>query len=239
MNRLQRLKVQTIVNIVCNDQIRFIRSANQLNRYRIHIPLDVGCSRSRAAVCQTGKSNRLPERIAGAVDATIRSGGWSIRHSSTESGDVFAAVTRTVQVNIRTDTVCQLRLGNVHTTVKQVDNRFLTAVLDHFKTADRNSSSVLSDTELRRTDRAVLRNVKHFVTRIRIRVVRCAVVVHHLLEYDIPTTEGLNIPAFFEAAQKRIVVCYVVGQLTRTTLNVGRNDVADRAIGKSHDESSL
>ena len=31
----------------------------------------------------------------------------------------------------------------------------------------------------------------------------------------------------------------VVGQLTATTLNVGRNDVADRAIGKSHNKSSL
>ena len=29
----------------------------------------------------------------------------------------------------------------------------------------------------------------------------------------------------------------VVGQLTATTLNVGRNDVADRAIGKSHNKA--
>ena len=31
----------------------------------------------------------------------------------------------------------------------------------------------------------------------------------------------------------------VVGQLTATTLDVSRNDVADRAIGKSHNKSSL
>ena len=49
-----------------------------------------------------------------------------------KAGDVLTAVTRTIKINIRTDTVSQLRFGYVHATVQQVDNRFLAAVLDHF-----------------------------------------------------------------------------------------------------------
>ena len=234
LNGLQRLQIQTIVVIVSNDQIRFVRSANQLHSDRIHILLDVGCRYSSATVRQPGESNRLPERIAGAIDTAVSAGRRCIRNSRREAGNVLAAVARSIQIDITGNTVSQLRFGNVHTTVEQVDNRFLAAVLNHFQTADRYRSSVLRDTKLRRTDRAVLTDVQHFVTRIRIRVVRRAVVVHYLLQDDVTARKRFHVSAFFQPAQKRVIVCYVVGQLTATTLYVGRNDVADRAIGKSH-----
>jgi len=39
--------------------------------------------------------------------------------------------------------------------------------------------------------------------------------------------------------RKSVVICYVVSKLTTTALNVSRNDVADRAIGKCHSNLRL
>ena len=73
-----------------------------------------------------------------------------------KAGNVLAAVAGSVQINIRTDTVSQLRFSHIHTTVQQINYSFLARILNHLQTAYRNSRCVLGDTILRRRDGAVL-----------------------------------------------------------------------------------
>ena len=143
-------------------------------------------------------------------------------------------ITSAVQINIAADAVSQLSFSDIHATVQQVDDCLFAAVLDHLQTADRDCRSVLGDAELSSRDRAVLRHVKHFITRVRVRVIGRAVVVHNLLEDDVTAGERFHVSAFLQPTQERVVVRYVVCKLTRATLNVGRNDVTYRTIGECH-----
>ena len=86
---------------------------------------------------------------------------------------------------------------------------------------------------------AVLRDVQHFVARVRIRVIRSRVVVHDFLEDYVSSRKTTHIAPFLEPRKQSIVVRNVVSEFTTTALNVSRNDVADRAIDKCHNNLRL
>jgi len=68
-----------------------------------------------------------------------------------KAGNILAAVTSTIQIDVTRNTVSQLSFSHVHTTIEQVDDCFFTAILNHLQAADRNCRCVLGDTELCRT----------------------------------------------------------------------------------------
>ena len=127
-----------------------------------------------------------------------------------------------------------MRLGNLHTTVEQVDDGFLTRVLNHLQTRDGHSRRILRDAELRRRDGRVLTDVQHLVPGVRIGVVRGGVVVHDFLQNHVTARERLDVPALLQTTKQRVVVRHVVSEFTATALNVSSDNVADTGIGVSH-----
>ena len=234
LDSLQRLQVELVVVVVGNDEVRLVGTANQLNRNRIHVTLDVAAGHSARAVASRREGNRTPEGPRCAVDAAVGAGGRAIRHSGSKTREVLTRVAGAVTVQVTADTVRQLRLGNLHTTVEQVDDGFLTRVLNHLQTRDGHSRRILRDAELRRRDGRVLTDIQHLVTRIGIRVVGGGVVVHDFLQNHITARECFDIPALFQSTKQRIVVRDIIREFTATALNVSGDDIADTGIGISH-----
>ena len=194
LDALQRLQIQAVVVVVGHDQVRLIRTTDQLNRNRVHVLLDVGSRHRRATIGDTAVRHRTPERPRCAVDAAVGSGGRAVGNRRREAGEVLARVARAVAVQVTADAVRQLRFGHFHTTIKKVNDRFLARVLDHFQTRDGHSRGVLRNAELRGRDRAVLTDVQHFVTRVRVGVVGGRVVVHDFLQNHVTAGERLDVP---------------------------------------------
>ena len=234
LDGLQRLQIQAIVIVVGHDQVRLVRTTDKLHSHGIHILLNVRGRDSGTAVGQARIGNRLPERERRAVDTAVGTRRRRIRDRSAQAGNVLTAVAGAVQIDVAADTVGKLSLRNVHTAIQKVDDGFLAGVLDHFQTGDSHRRGILSDRELSSRNGAVLRHVQHFIAAIAIGVVRAGIIVHDFLQDDVTAAEGLHIAAFLQTTKKRVIVSHVVGQFTTAALNVGRNDVADRAIGESH-----
>ena len=182
LNALEALQVQAIVVAVSHDQIGLVSTTDQLHRNRIHVLLDVGSRHRSATVGDTRVGNRTPERPRCAVDAAISTRGRRIRHRSRQASQVLTSVTSAIAIQVTADAVSQLGFSNHHAAIEQVDDRFLARVLDHLQTRDRHGSSVLRDRKLSRRDGAVLRHVQHFVARIRICIIRCAIGIGNFLQ---------------------------------------------------------
>ena len=234
LNGLQGLQIQLVEIAIGNNQVRLIGTTDQLNRERVHIGLNVGSVDRRTTIGNAGILNRAPEGERSAVDAAVGAAARSVRNSRSQTRDVLAAVARAVAVNVATDTVGELGFSHVHATVKQVNNGFLAAVLDHFQTGNGNSRSILSNAELSRRDWRVLRHVQHFIAGIAVGVVGRGIVVHDFLQNHVTTGERLDVTTVLKTAEQGVVVRYVVSEFTTAALDISRNDVADRGIGESH-----
>ena len=234
LNGLQRLKIQTVIVAIRNDQVRLVGTTDQLDGQSIHVGLDVRGRDSRATIGHARILQRTPEVERGAVDAAVGAGRRCVRNRSREAGEVLTAVAGAVEVDVATKAVLQLSFRNVHTTVKQVDDRFFAAVLDHFEARNGHSSRILRDAELSSRNGRVLRDVQNFVARIAVGVVGGGIVVHDFLQNHVTTGERLDVPTVLKATEQRIVVRHVVSKLTTAALDIRRNDVADRAIGECH-----
>src|SRR6185369_8999117 len=94
------------------------------------------------AISHARKLLRLPESPGCTVNTAISAGSRNIRHSSSQTSDIFTTVTSTVLIDIRADTVQQTSLRDHHATVKQVNDLFLAAVLQHFQTGHSDSIGI-------------------------------------------------------------------------------------------------
>ena len=210
LNGLQRLKIQTVIVAIRNDQVGLVGTTDQLDGQSIHVRLDVRGRDSRTTISHARILQRTPEVKRGAVDAAVGAGRRGVRNRSRKASQVLTAVAGAVEVDIATKAVLQLSFSNIHTTVKQVDDCFFAAVLDHFEARNGHSSSVLGDAELRSRNRRILRNVQNFVARIAVGVVGGGIVVHDFLQNHVTAGERLDVPTVFKATKQRIVVRHVV-----------------------------
>jgi len=234
LDGLQAFQIQAVVVVVGDDHVGTVGAANQLHSHTVHVALNVGRSRSRAAVGRCVKRHVTPEGPGCAVDAAVGAGAGSGGDGSSQTHDILATVTRSVRIQACADLVHQLGFCNLNAAFQQVDDLLFARVLQHFQTADRHGSSVLLDVILGGRDGAVGGDVDGVIARIRTRVQGVGVVIHDLFQDHVTAREGLDVATLAHFHEQGVVAGDVIGQRRTTGLN-GRGDDVGQTCEGSHD----
>src|SRR3990167_2234883 len=168
LDSLQRVHVELEVGCIGYPQVWFVASANERQRKRSHVLLDIRRAYRRAAIRCSAVALRLPERPRCTVDPAVGSASRRVRYGKREADDVFTAVPGAVLIAVIVDAVSQLRFRDFHAAFHQVDNLLFAAVLQRFEAGHRDGTCVLLDIERSRANRAVLSDVDRFVTAVGI-----------------------------------------------------------------------